>query len=121
MAREAGIGDLRHRVTVERLVQRDDGAGGQVDEWVAVSGAWCKVNAVSGRETPVAGIVGQVVRYRLETHFRTDISAGDRLAATWLPARHRIALDEVSDRDGLRRRIVMYGDASFAPDLGDPV
>ena len=43
-------GDLRHRVTIQRLSITKDSLGGVVETWVDFKTCWAKVQPVSGRE-----------------------------------------------------------------------
>jgi len=113
-------GDLNRRVAIERLRLVDDNAGGQEEDWSHVAFVWCKATPVGGKETLVAGTLHDAQGWRVEMRYRSDVTAADRLAATWLPDRHRISIESVSDPDGSRTRLVIFGTATLAFELADP-
>ena len=43
-------GSLRHRVTIQALVNTPDAAGGNIETWVNVATVWAKVEPIRGRE-----------------------------------------------------------------------
>ena len=110
-------GNLNRRVVIERRAEVPDDTGGQEFVWEEDGGAWVKATPVAGKEALLGGTLAQSQPWRLETRFRTDITARDRLAASWLPAGHRIAIESVADMDGRRESIVIWGTSSLAPDL----
>lgn len=44
------IGRLRHRVTIEEVVRRDDGQGGFTETWVTKAEVWGGVEPIRGME-----------------------------------------------------------------------
>lgn len=117
MKRTAQPGKYNRRVAIESMTTTADGSGGQVETWAEIGGAWVEATPTSGGERFEGGAMQAMQSWRLETHWRTDISTGHRLSAAWLPDDHRIFLDRVFDPYGDRRMLVMFGTAMQAFDL----
>jgi len=117
MARAPGqMGKYNRRVTVEQMTTAADGSGGQTETWSTLSAAWVEATPTGGGERLEAGAMQASQNWRLETHWRSDITTSHRLAADWLPTGHRIFLDRVFDPYGDRQMLVMFGAASQAFD-----
>ena len=44
------VGQYRHRVEIQELVQYQDGSGNVVEEWETYTGAWAKISNLQGRQ-----------------------------------------------------------------------
>ena len=74
------IGELRHRVTVERAVTSVDDAGNLItSEWQPVFTTWAKVLPYSATIKDGATEQAPEVGYRIAMRYRTDIRTTDRL------------------------------------------
>jgi len=120
MRRALHAADLNRRATIERRRLIDDDSGGQEEEWSTVAEVWCKATPIAGKEALVAGTLHDAQGWRVEMRWRDGLTAADRLAATWLPDRHRISIESVADPDGMRTRLVIFGTAAQAFELADP-
>ena len=74
------IGELRHRVTVERAVTSVDDAGNLITTgWQPVFTTWAKVLPYSATIKDGATEQAPEVGYRIAMRYRTDILVTDRL------------------------------------------
>lgn len=74
------IGELRHRVTVERAATEVDDAGNLLTtEWQPVFTTWAKVLPYSATIKDGATEQAPEVGYRIAMRYRTDILVTDRL------------------------------------------
>ncbi len=74
------IGELRHRVTVERAVTSIDDAGNLItSEWQPVFTVWAKVLPYSATIQDGTTEQAPEVGYRIALRYRTDIRTTDRL------------------------------------------
>lgn len=99
-------------VTIERLTDVSDGQGGQERTWSAIGQAYVEAIPVGGTAALVAGTLQQQQPWRIEMPWRANLTAQDRLTASWLPAGVAIGIDSVADRDGANRTLVIFGTAS---------
>ena len=74
-----GIGELRHRVTIQEEVATPDGGGGYALGWADVATLWAKVEPLSARERLFAEKLDGVVTHRVVVRFRDDITAAMRV------------------------------------------
>jgi len=74
-------GMLREPVTFQRRTLTTDGAGGQTEEWAAISGAPDRayVRPVSGSERYASDRTEATVRLRLVARYNTLLREGDRV------------------------------------------
>ncbi|MBN4046378.1 phage head closure protein [bacterium AH-315-P15] len=73
------IGEMRHRVTIERNDGVADGGGGMADNWVLVAAVWAKVEQFQSSPSAHAGRAAERVSMRATIRHRTDVNAGMRL------------------------------------------
>ena len=74
------IGELRHRVTVERAVTSIDEAGNLItSEWQPLFTVWAKVLPYAATIKDGATEQAPEVGYRIAMRYRTDIRTTDRL------------------------------------------
>lgn len=76
------IGAMDQKITLQRIVQTPDGAGGQTDAWVNYSvnpQVWAQVVARSGREAITEGrvVASYVVTFKIWN--RSDVGDRDRI------------------------------------------
>jgi len=75
MSAPVPLGELRHRLALERASQ--DAAGETV--WTAVDTVFAALSPLGGSETEAGGAVAGVARLRIEMRFRADVTSRDRL------------------------------------------
>jgi len=73
------IGDLRHRVTIERNDGATDVGGGTGEDWVLVATVWAQVEQFQSSPAAHAGRAAERFSLRATVRYRTDITAGMRL------------------------------------------
>lgn len=93
-----GLGDLRHRLTLEEAQRVSDGAGGHTETWVSVAAVWAAMRPSGGGEGVdsgrLAGRVSHVITLRYRDgvtpamRFRQDTRVFHILAAIDEDARH---------------------------------
>ena len=73
------VGDLRHRVSIQRKTRAPDGVGGSIVTWVQYATPWCKITPKTGSERiyldrlNAQGLSTVIMRYR------ADMSEKDKL------------------------------------------
>lgn len=72
-------GDLRHRVTLQRLATSEDEALELVTEWVDVATVWASVKALSARELIQSQAMQSAVSVRIIIRYRDDVTADMRI------------------------------------------
>lgn len=103
-------GDLTERVTVERAVTTDDGAGGQTVDWQPVPpNLWAKVRPVKGRETEDMGRRATVETYLIVIRYGPSVTTLDRLV--W--SGKQLNIRAAQDRDGDRRWLTLECEAGL--------
>jgi SPP1 family predicted phage head-tail adaptor len=77
------IGELRHRLTLERLVQTTDGAGGFQESWDVEATVWARLRPLSGGEGVDAGRLAGRHGYEITIRYRpgVDLSMRFRMGA----------------------------------------
>jgi SPP1 family predicted phage head-tail adaptor len=94
------IGALDRRLTLQAPGEIDDGAGGVIRDYAAVTTLWASVTPLSARGDGEAERLGAVLRSRIVIRFRGDVTTRHRLVDG---ARiYRI----VAVREGGRRRFL---------------
>lgn len=102
MTAPALIGELRHRLTLERSSQ--DAAGETV--WTAVDTVFAALAPLGGSETAAGGAVAGVARFRIEMRFRADVTSRDRLRL----GDRVFRILATHDLDERRRRLVVHAE-----------
>lgn len=77
-----GAGKYRHLVTVERVTQVPDGAGGMTTTWQPLGSFWASVEPIGGREALRAGQIVADMDTRITTRWSpmvSGITAKDRI------------------------------------------
>lgn len=77
--RRSGIGELRHRVTLETPVRTGDGGGGAFTAWSPVGDVWAAVTPVSGSETVIAESHAGQITHAIVLRHRTDVAPAMRI------------------------------------------
>ncbi len=80
--RSAGIGELRHRLTIQAERTTSDGGGGLSDPWadpVAIATVWGKVEPLSGGERLHAAQIQDRLSHRIVIRHRAGITAAMRV------------------------------------------
>jgi SPP1 family predicted phage head-tail adaptor len=73
------IGQMRHRITFEKMVKVDDGYLGSTVTWHPVCVVWASVEALSGREYFYAGQIKAEVTHRVTIRYNSKISTEMRI------------------------------------------
>lgn len=79
MTADIRLGRLRHRITIERPVDIDDGAGGVTRTWQDAAVVWAAVEAVAAAERYEAGQAGQLVSHRVIMRTWPGLTTAHRL------------------------------------------
>lgn len=77
--RQVSIGDLRHRVTVQRQQKVPDGRGGFVTSWVDVATVWAAVQALRPYERIQAQQTQTGMTHQVVIRYRTGVTADMRI------------------------------------------
>ncbi|AGH48765.1 Phage head-tail adaptor [Sphingomonas sp. MM-1] len=72
-------GRLRHRVSIWRLVDIDDGKGAYVRQWTQVAEVNAEVIGQGGREALIDRSMQGIGQYRVTIHWRDDIRTNDQV------------------------------------------
>ena len=76
----SGLGRLRTRAQLLAPVETADEIGGVARSFSPVASLWCKIEPILGDERYQAGRVEEVVSYRIEMRWRSDVAAAMRLS-----------------------------------------
>lgn len=75
-----GIGNLRHRITIEERLRVADGYGGLTTTgWLTVFSIWAAVEPTSGRERFFAGKLEHVITHKVRIRYRAGVRADMRV------------------------------------------
>ena len=96
------VGELRHRLTLERATQ--DAAGETV--WTAVDTVFAALAPLGGGEAEAGGALAGVARHRIEMRFRADVTSRDRLRL----GDRVFRILATHDLDERRRRLVVHAE-----------
>ena len=73
-------GDLRNRITIQRLAQNEDAWGQPLPAgWADVGKAWANIRNQSGLATIKAGAEISIVQTSIRVRYRADVLAGMRV------------------------------------------
>ena len=73
------IGILRHRATIQQLVNIDDGAGGSIETWENVATVWAAIEPLRGNERYTAQQVQSTLTHKVTIRYREGIKPQMRL------------------------------------------
>jgi SPP1 family predicted phage head-tail adaptor len=73
------IGDLRHRVTLQKKTITEDALKQQSEAWVSVATVWAAVEPLSGREYFAAKQVNAEISVRITIRYRKGITPDMRV------------------------------------------
>ena len=73
------VGKLRHRVTIQRLEEVDDGYGGVEEKWQNVATVWASVEPLRGNERYTAQQVQAELTHKVTIRYRAGIKPQMRL------------------------------------------
>lgn len=104
------IGDLRHRVTLQQVVDVADAGGGSAQSWQDVATLWAEILPLSGGEGVHAMAVMPTQKYRLRLRHRTDITPARR----FVRGTQILNIRAVRDRDGRGRWLECLCEAGVA-------
>ena len=73
------IGDLRHRITIQKLEMIQDSYGQATETWVDVVTVFAAVNPISGREFFKAETINSEITHRILIRYRKGIEPSMRV------------------------------------------
>ena len=74
-----GAGKYRHRITIRRYTEVEDGKGGYKTEWAPIARVWARVEGMDGREAMIASALQGISGYRITIRWRDDIRQADQI------------------------------------------
>jgi SPP1 family predicted phage head-tail adaptor len=72
-------GELRHRITIQKLVNTQDTFGQPVEQWSNVVTVWASVNPIVGKEFFAAETVNSEVSHKIRIRYKQDITPDMRI------------------------------------------
>lgn len=72
-------GKLRHRATIQQLVNIDDGAGGSIETWQDIATVWAAIEPLRGNERYTAQQVQSTLSHKVTIRYREGIKPQMRL------------------------------------------
>ncbi|WP_434632010.1 phage head closure protein [Thermoanaerobacterium thermosaccharolyticum] len=72
-------GKLRHRATIQQLVNIDDGAGGSIETWQDIVTVWAAIEPLRGNERYTAQQVQSTLSRKVTIRYREGIKSQMRL------------------------------------------
>jgi SPP1 family predicted phage head-tail adaptor len=76
------ITDFDYRFVLETLSPIDDGSGGHVETWQAVTTLWAKLVPLSGEEAPVGASLRSELTYEAVLRYRGEVRPTMRLKSS---------------------------------------
>jgi len=73
------IGELRHRITLQKLNPSRDSFGAEDPEWVDVATVWAAIYPISGREYFAAQQVNAEISTKIIMRYRTGVESKMRV------------------------------------------
>ncbi len=98
------IGDLRHRITIERPVRTDDDGGAATITWRAVATVWARIEDVGGEEFERSDTPTARRRVRIVMRHRADVDASMRIVG----GANTYEITSTLDEEGRRQWLVCY-------------
>lgn len=108
MKQKSASSRLRHRLTLQQLVQTPDSAGGYTASWDDVAQLWAEILPINGRERLFAGKVQAETTHRISIRYRNDISTSHRLVFESRVFNIRAIMNE-HERDDMLELLVEEG------------
>lgn len=102
---------LRHRLTLQQVLQTPDSVGGYTASWNDVAQLWAEILPLSGREKLFAGKIQAQSTHRISIRYRNDISSSHRLVFESRIFNIRAVMNE-HERDDMLELLVEEGVAS---------
>ncbi|CAD7336060.1 head-tail adaptor protein [Sphingomonadales bacterium 56] len=100
----------RHKITIRRLVEVDDGKGAYTSEWATIANPWAEAEGLSGREATLDKVHQGIAVYRFRIRWRGDILTADQVKFGSI----NLNITSAQDPDGLRRDLVIIADTAGA-------
>ena len=72
-------GKLRHRTTIQQLVNTDDGAGGSIETWQNVATVWAAIEPLRGNERYTAQQVQSTLSHKVTIRYHEGVKPQMRL------------------------------------------
>jgi SPP1 family predicted phage head-tail adaptor len=72
-------GDLRHRIIVQKMEQKQDDLGGMISKWVTHQGLWAHIKAVSAGEFLDGQRLEEKISHKVRIRFNQTIDASMRI------------------------------------------
>jgi SPP1 family predicted phage head-tail adaptor len=72
-------GELRHRITIQKLVNTQDTFGQPVEQWSDVVTVWASVNPIVGKEFFAAETVNSEVSHKIRIRYKQNITPDMRI------------------------------------------
>lgn len=108
--------DLRHRITIRRFGDADNGRGGYTTGWSTIASPWANVTGLQGREILVNKVLQGISVYQIRIWYREGITTGDQI---WYGALD-LNIKSCTDPDGGRRELLIVADTEgLRPDPRD--
>ena len=95
------IGDLRHRVTIEKKIVTIDAYGDEVVSWAEVATVWAAVEPLSGREFLEGRRQENEINHRIRIRYRQGLTPSMRVV--WGP--RAFDIESVIERESRRREM----------------
>lgn len=73
------IGDLRHRITLQKLEMVQNAYGEMTETWTDVSTVWASVNPISAREFFQAETVNSEITHKILIRYRENVKPSMRV------------------------------------------
>ena len=93
------IGDLRHKISLERRSLINDGAGGLSETWISYASVWAEVESTQDTERFQSEQTQFKQGFSIRLRYRDDILAEDRVVFDGL----ELNISSVADPTGLKR------------------
>ena len=101
------IGDLRHRVTIEKKIVTIDAYGDEVVSWAEVATVWAAAEPLSGREFLEGRRQENEINHRIRIRYREGLTPSMRVmwAPTTSGGTRAFDIESVIERESRRREM----------------
>lgn len=79
MRKKLAIGEMRHRIILQRPIEADDGHKGHTVTWQVAATLWASVEPLSGREYFYSHQIKAEITHRVKIRYREDITTKMRI------------------------------------------